>query len=47
MAVHLKIIFCFFSVSFLCLVIFQLPLFPDEVGPHAEFQISLINLFTP
>ena len=25
------------------LVIFQSPLFPDEVGHHAEFQRSLIN----
>ena len=33
----------FFSVLFLGLVIFQSPLFPDEVGPYAEFQRSLIN----
>ena len=39
MAVPLKIIICFFSVLFfLGLVIFQSPLFPDEVGPYAEFQ---------
>ena len=36
MAVPLKIIICFF-VLFLGLVIFQSPLFPDEVGHHAEF----------
>ena len=35
--------YLFFSVLFLGLVIFQSPLFPDEVGPHAEFQRSLIN----
>ena len=39
--------YLFFSVSFLGLVIFQSPLFPDEVGPYAEFQRSLINWFTP
>ena len=43
MAVPLKIIICFFSVLSLGLVIFQSPLFPDEVGPYAEFQRSLIN----
>ena len=35
-----------FLVLFLGLVIFQTPLFSDEVGPYAEFQRSLINLFT-
>ena len=35
--------YLFFSVLFLGLVIFQSPLFPDEVGPYAEFQRSLIN----
>ena len=40
MAVPLKF---FFSILFLGLVIFQSPLFPDEVGPYAEFQRSLIN----
>ena len=34
---------CFFSVLFLGLVVFQSPLFPDEVGPYAEFQRPLIN----
>ena len=34
MAVPLKIILCFF-VLFLGLVIFQSPLFSDEVGPYA------------
>ena len=43
MAVPLKMIICFFFVLFLGLVIFQSPLFPDEVGPYAEFQTSLIN----
>ena len=43
MAVRLKIIIFFFSVLFLGLVIFQSPLFRDEVGPYAEFQTSLIN----
>ena len=43
MAVPLKIIICFFSVLFLGLMIFQSPLFPDELGPYAEFQRSLIN----
>ena len=43
MAAPLKIINCFFSVLFLDSVIFQSPLFPDEVGPYAEFQRSLIN----
>ena len=43
MAVSLKIITWFFSVLFLGLVIFQSPLFPDEVGSYAEFQRSLIN----
>ena len=38
--------YLFFSVLFLDLVIFQSPLFPDEVGPFAEFQRSLINWFT-
>ena len=38
MAVPLKMIICFFSVLVLGLVIFQLPLFPDEVGPYAEFK---------
>ena len=33
----------FFSVLFIGLMIFQSPLFPDEVGPYAEFQRSLIN----
>ena len=42
MAVPLKII-SFFFCFFLSLVIFQSPLFPDEVGHHAEFQRSLIN----
>ena len=41
MAVPLN--FFFFSVLFLGLVIFQSPLFPDEVGPYAEFQRSLFN----
>ena len=41
MAVPLKIIIFFFS--FLGSVIFQLPLFPDDVGPCAEFQRSPIN----
>ena len=36
--------FMFFYVLFLGLVIFQSPLFLDEVGPCAKFQISLINL---
>ena len=36
----------FFFVLFIGLVIFQSPLFPDEVGPYAEFQRSLINWFT-
>ena len=40
--VSLKIILCFFLL-FLCLMIFQTPLFSDEVGPYAEFQRSLIN----
>ena len=35
MAVPLN--FFFFSVLFFGLVIFQSPLFPDEVGPYAEF----------
>ena len=35
--------YLFFSVLFLGLVIFQSPLFPDQVGPYAEFQRSLIN----
>ena len=39
--------YSFFSVLFLDLVIFQSPLFPDEVGPYSEFQRSLINWFTP
>ena len=43
MAVPLKIIIWFFSVLFLGLVIFQSPVLPDEVGPYAEFQRSLIN----
>ena len=43
MAVPLKKYYLFFSVLFLGLVIFQSPLFPDEVGPYAEFQRSLIN----
>ena len=43
MAAPLKIIICFLSVSFIGLVISQTPLFPDEVGPYAEFQRSLIN----
>ena len=43
MAVRLKIIICFFSALFLGLVIFQSPLFPDEGGPYAKFQTSLIN----
>ena len=44
MAVSLKIIIIFFSsVLFLGILIFQSPLFPDEVGPYAEFQTSLIN----
>ena len=38
MAVPLN--FFFFSVLFLGLVIFPSPLFPDEVGHHAEFQRS-------
>ena len=38
MAVHLKIIICFFSVLFLGLVTFQSPLFPDQVGPYACFK---------
>ena len=38
--------YLFFSVLFLGLVIFQSPLFPDEVGPYAEFQRSPINWFT-
>ena len=38
--------YLFFSVLFLGLVIFQSPLFPDVVGPYAEFQRSLINWFT-
>ena len=42
MAVPLNF-FIFFSVLFFGLVIFQSPLFPDEVGPYAEFQRSLIN----
>ena len=42
MAVPLNFFF-FFSVLFLGLVIFQSPLFLDEVGRYAEFQRSLIN----
>ena len=42
-AVPHKIIICFFSVLFLGLMIFQSPLFLDELGPYAEFQRSLIN----
>ena len=41
MAVPLKM--SFFLFYFLGLVIFQSPLFPDQVGPYAEFQRSLIN----
>ena len=41
MAVSLKFILCFFPI--LCLMIFQTPLFSDEVGTYAEFQRSLIN----
>ena len=41
--VPLKINICFFSGLFIGLVIFQSPLFPDEVGPYAEFQRSLIS----
>ena len=43
MAVPLKIISCFLFFLFLGLVIFQSPLFPDEVGPYVEFERSLIN----
>ena len=43
MAAPLKIIICFLSVLFIGSVIFQTPLFPDEVCPYAEFQRSLIN----
>ena len=43
MADPLKIIICLLSVLFLGLMIFQSPLFPDELGPYAEFQRSLIN----
>ena len=43
MAVPLKIIILFFSVIFSGSAIFRSPLFPDEVGPYAEFQRSLIN----
>ena len=38
--------YLFFSVLFLGLVIFQSPLFPDEVDPYTEFQTSLIKWFT-
>ena len=37
MAVSLKIILCIFPILFLSLMIFQTPLFSDEVGPYTEF----------
>ena len=39
-------LFCVLPVLFLGLLIFQLPLFSDEVGPYVGFQRSLINWFS-